>query len=90
MRWFAGTKGEMRKAGTLSVLTYDWDRRYRTGSEYIPYTQSGKVVGNMMIIRLAVKSDAILRLGNIHRRRNVVSEAAVLVKVDNQQAIVSY
>lgn len=56
---------------------------------YSPNTETSKVVGHIVAVRHASEGDAILGLGNVDRRGNVVSKTTVLVKVEDDQTDMS-
>lgn len=52
---------------------------------YSPNTETGKVVGYIVAVRHAGEGDAVLGLGNIDRRGDVISKTTVLVEVEDDQ-----
>lgn len=77
--WDPGGDQESGNTGEdVTIVYWIWSSRY------IPNAQTGKVVGDMVVVGHASKGDAIFRLRNVHWWRDVVCEAAVLVKVDNE------
>ena len=52
-----------------------------------PNTKPGEVIRDVMSLRLSVEDDLIVRSRDVCRWRDMVCEAAVLVEVDDNQAI---
>lgn len=52
---------------------------------HAPNPKTRKVVGHVEAIRGAIESDVVFRRRDVHRRRHVVGETPVLVKVDDDE-----
>lgn len=86
MRVFAGMNGEMRKAGTLNgVLSVEIFYNMREKID-LPDAQASEVIADLVTLGCASEGNVILRLGHVQWGRDMIGEATVLVKIDNQEA----
>jgi hypothetical protein len=72
--------GDITKAGTLGWLV---SCLVGKGVEDLPNTKTSKVICDMVALRLTIEGDSVFRLRNVDRRRHIVCEAPMLIKVDD-------
>ena len=88
----AAIQGEIRNAGTLhlriSLLHLVLVSANATEGQrmcYVPDTETREVVGKVEALGGAVEDNTILRGGDVHGRRDVVSETSVLIEVEDDK-----
>jgi hypothetical protein len=63
-----------------------WRSFYELRENGLPDAQASEVVADLMTLGGASEGNVIFWLGHVQRGGDVVGEATVLVKVDNQEA----
>ena len=69
---------------TIRLVAYLLPLCIEADAKSLPDTQAGKVVGDLMTIRCTGEGDFVFGLGHIHWGRDMIGEATVLIKVDDQ------